>query len=282
MEVNFLRNSEISVKCFLMVKKLAILGLLGIAILAGYLIYGNSKKEATKILGSNNSKTKAEVKTDEPTQINLTYGGQDLTVSWYKLEPIENLTLIPNYDSKLTSDEAIKKYNCKFLGNAGFYSKEGKPIGLFVSDGEKISSWQKNDLLNGIFSINSLLTPRITQATPEDPLQIAIQSGPLIKENAAYKNITSGNNNYDRRMLLAVTGENKAIFLAIYNHDSVFLGPKLSEVPEIIKLFERRLGIIFADVINLDGGSASAFKTKDFSLPEATNVGSFFCLKNPD
>jgi hypothetical protein len=265
-----------------MLKKISILSLFIVLLLTGFLIYGKSKKEVTKILGSDNSTsiTIPTSKNDIPNPVEITYNEQDFSVAWYKLEPVENLILIPNYNLKLTSTEAAEKYNCKFLGSAGFYSKEGKPLGLVVADGQKVNSWQKNSLLNGVFSVNRLLTPRITRDEPKDLLALAVQSGPLIKENAAYQTVDQGNDNSDRRMLLATTGENKAIYLAIYNRNSVLLGPKLSDLPEIIKVFERRLGIIFADVINLDGGSASAYSTEDFKLPEVANVGSFFCLKD--
>ena len=262
-----------------MIKKLSIFGFLVVAILTGYLIYGNSKKEATKILGSVNSSPSPQG-VNQTNQINLNYNNQNLTVAWFNIDSPEKLTLIPNFDEKFSANVVKEKYGCKFLVNAGYYSKDAKPIGLFIADGQTISRWQKNYLLNGIFSINKLLTPRITRTEPKDLLTIAIQTGPLIKENATYLQISAGNSNPDRRVLAAVTGENKTVFLIIYDKNSVFLGPQLSNLPGILKIFEEKSGLALADIINLDGGTASAFISPEVSLPEISPVGSFFCLKS--
>ena len=39
------------------------------------------------------------------------------------------------------------------------------------------------------------------------------------------------------------------------------------------------VGLGCLDAINLDGGAASSFYTKNFSLTELSFVGSFFCVK---
>ena len=44
-------------------------------------------------------------------------------------------------------------------------------------------------------------------------------------------------------------------------------------------MFEEKTGIVFADVLNLDGGTASTFYSDSLQLPEAVISGSFFCLK---
>jgi hypothetical protein len=262
-----------------MIKRLSIFGLFAVAILTGYLIYGKSHKEATKILGSENPEVTPETKVIYNNQVDLVYNNQNLTIAWAATDQTENLDLIPNFDAKLPSAEVKEKFSCKFLTSAGFYSKEGGPIGLFIENGNKINSWQKNSLLNGVFSVNLLETPRITRETPKDQLRLGIQSGPIIKENGKFLSLSINNDNPDRRVAVAINGENKAVFLIIYDKNLAFSGPKLSDLPKILKSFEEKSRIIFADIINLDGGTASTFNADSFTLPEVTNVGSFFCLK---
>jgi len=80
-------------------------------------------------------------------------------------------------------------------------------------------------------------------------------------------------------VISAVTGDNKLIFMVIYDPKSVFLGPELVDLPQIVSLVSAENDLNIADAINLDGGSASAFKSRDFSLSEISPVGSFFCLQ---
>lgn len=208
------------------------------------------------------------------------FKGQKLTVGWFEVFDTTKLNLTANFKEKLAGKEIIYRNSCNFLVSAGFYSKDEKPIGLFISDGKTLSSWQKNPLFNGIFSVNYLDTPRITRELPADPLRIAVQAGPLLKENASYLKLSLKNDGPERRVLVATTGENKTLFLVVYSNESVFVGPKLSDLPEVLKIFEEKAEITLADALNLDGGTASVFYSKDVSLEEASSVGAFFCLKN--
>ena len=57
------------------------------------------------------------------------------------------------------------------------------------------------------------------------------------------------------------------------------LGQIFHNLPGIIAKLNVKEEMGLADVINLDGGSASALVTPEFSLSEASPVGSFFCAK---
>ena len=262
-----------------MIKKLSIFGILAIILFTGFLIYGNSQKETKKILGSEN--TAKKTRTTPPTNlIELNIKGQNLLIAWSEIGSPENLVLIPNFSEKLLSIEAKEKYGCKFISNAGFYSKDAKPIGLFIHDGNSLGSWQKNRLFDGVLSINDMEVPRITRNQPVDHLKIGLQAGPIIKENGIYLNLSQTLDTLDRRVLASVTGGNKLFFLVIYSKDSVFSGPTISDLPEVVGSFENITGIIFADTLNFDGGTASTFSVENTNLPEVTPVGSFFCLKS--
>ncbi len=221
----------------------------------------------------------------EPTRYSKTYDfefDQIYKVNLYEIESIDNLFLKINLPEKQPASKIFSNENCSFLVNAGFYTKEGDPVGLFISEGKKIRDFSKNQLFDGVFSVNSMATPRITIEQPKDSLRVALQSGPILIENARPQKLSLKNDKPARRVVLAITGENKIIFLIFYKKDSAYLGPLLNSLPEMLQKFQEENGLNIADAINLDGGTASAFYTKEVSVVEASPVGSYFCYKeNP-
>jgi len=189
------------------------------------------------------------------------------------------LSLIPNFSERLSAAEARVAHSCSTLVNAGFYSEDKEPIGLFITDGREVSRWQQNRTFNGIFSVNAIGTPRITRGVPGDVLSLAVQTGPILKENGQYLSTRMERDKSARRVVAGVTGENEAVFAVFYKERSSFSGPTLEELPEVLSEFELRSGVALADAINLDGGSASAFVADDTMLSELSPVGSFFCIR---
>lgn len=240
----------------------------------GFLIYKNinttpQKSEAsTQVLSSDQNQN----------SIKFDFNDQNISVVWYKIDNSEKLILIPNFSEKLTSKEIIDKNNCQFLSSAGFYNKDDSPIGLVIADSKLVNSWQENSLFDGILSVNQMATPRITRQIPQDQLLIATQVGPILKENAQVQTLRIQNDNPSRRTVAAITGENVLYFLSFYDTNSNYSGPLLANLPNILQTFENKTRITFADAINLDGGSASAFHSPSINLIEASPVGAFFCL----
>ncbi len=255
-----------------MKKKLAVFTIIPLLIL-GFLIYKNQKTSATRTLGQENVTSEMET---TPNAVSFTLSDQEISVSLWKANPW-NLKLIPNFIKKQGSKEFGITSSCKYLANAGFYSKENNPIGLFITNGETIGKWQENNLLDGILTVNELMTPRITRVVPRDSLNIAVQTGPIIKENGSFITLKIMNDSLDRRSVAGITGENELYFLSFYEPNSNYSGPLLADLPTALKTFEEKTGIVFADAINLDGGSASVFKNNNTSLEEITPVGAFFC-----
>jgi uncharacterized protein YigE (DUF2233 family) len=198
--------------------------------------------------------------------------------NWFEIFDTTNLKLIPNFELKLPAKQAFKDYGCQYLLNAGFYTKENLPVGLFISEYETLRDWQKNSFFNGVLSINDFATPRITSGVPRDNLKLAIQSGPLLIENAQVLRLAIKNDKLARRVVAATTGQNSLVFLVIYDKTSAFEGPLLNDLPAIIQHLDQTIGLRLADAINLDGGSASAFITDKTSLTEISPVGSFLCI----
>lgn len=205
-------------------------------------------------------------------------GGVVRAVSLEIADP-ENLTLHDNLTEKLTAEKAYQKKDCEFLTNAGFYTRENTPIGLLVINNNVINPPKKSLLFNGVLSINSLGTPFITKVQQLPGTVFAVQAGPVLIENGRYQTISSKNKKRARRLVVIVTGENNLVFATFYDPGSVFVGPTLSEVPMLLAMLEKEINLQFADALNLDGGTASAFYSESFSLPEASTVGGYFCLR---
>jgi uncharacterized protein YigE (DUF2233 family) len=214
----------------------------------------------------------------------VNYQDQKLLYEIIKVENLGSLILIPNFEEKSKSQDTFFKNNCNLLVNSGFYTEDDaekvfRPLGLFISGGQKRSRWTANSLLDGVLSLNDFLTPRITRNEPSDNLTLAFQSGPILKENGKLVLLQIKNDKPERRMIAGVTGENKLYFLALYSESQNFAGPLLKDTPNILGLIETKEGLVFADALNLDGGTASAFITTEKSLIELTPVGSFLCEK---
>jgi len=156
-------------------------------------------------------------------------------------------------------------------------TKNFRPLGLLVIDHKQISLWRESDLFNGLFSVNDFDTPRITREVPADPLRIAIQSGPLLYENGA-KVLIKSSRDFSRRVVVAVTGENKPVFFVFYDETNFLEGPTLEELPDLIDRINQNYSLGIADALNLDGGTASLFFSNRINLNEVAKVGSVFCI----
>src|SRR5690606_12592172 len=110
---------------------------------------------------------------------------------------------------------------------AGFYSQDLMPIGLFMNEEGILAKWRQNRLFNGVVSINHLDVPRITDVQPRDILRVGLQTGPLLVENAEYKDVQGASDMFDRRVVAFTTGENRLYFSVFYDKNSVFSGPTL-------------------------------------------------------
>lgn len=210
---------------------------------------------------------------------NVTVIKDDIVYSWTKVSDLSKISLYPNYTEQLRTDELIKKYNCSSLINGGFYSKLDKPLGLFVTNGNTLSSAINSSLFNGFFIIDNNQT-RITYNKPGGTPTIALQTGPVLFFDGEPVDLRLIRDTQSRRSVAVVTKDRQVIFMSIYNKGSVFTGPKLDDLPLFLNKIEAETGYEFQSAINLDGGSASAFITKDANLEELVHIGSFFCVKD--
>ncbi len=203
--------------------------------------------------------------------------------AWYKVLDTDALALIPNFGPGLSAQEVLESQKCTFIVSAGFYRKAAssayEPTGLFIAEDKVLKEFSANNLLNGVFSVNYFGTPRITRTRPQDELRLAVQTGPILIENTFVQKAKLTSDEEARRVVVAVTGANEVFFLVFWDPESFFNGPYLADLPELVKEAEAKMGVVFADVVNLDGGAASAFMD-GLKLSEAKKVGSFFCVKD--
>lgn len=207
------------------------------------------------------------------------FKGEAYAFDYFTVNDIDNLVLIPNFQEKSSAKDLMTDNKCRALASGGFYTKDRKPIGLFIYQGKKVRDKIENSLFNAILSINDFGIPRITRETPSGHLMTTVQTGPLLIENSFSLKNNIKNDEMKRRMVALVTSENKLMFLVIYNSRNVYSGPYLSDTPQILDLLNRKYDLEIADAVNLDGGSASAFYSEGTKLSELAFIGSAFCLK---
>ena len=232
-----------------------------------FLVTGFSKNDSVQEATSQ----KAEIFDTE-----LSVKIENYAVYWLELQNISSLTLNPNYDEKLASSQILTEAECKSLINAGFYTEDGKPVGLFVSDGETLRKFSTNSLFNGVFYIKGN-DFGIIDTNPKNP-DYALQTGPILLEAGDVRNLSLNNDKSARRVVLA-TSEDSIVFLVFFDSESVYLGPYLDDLPQLVNDFSQQNNLDIIDAINLDGGSASAFITKDVALSELSPIGSYFCVR---
>lgn len=204
--------------------------------------------------------------------------GVAFQAAWLKITRLNNLFLYPNFEERIRAEELFKQKSCRSIVSAGFYTKENTPVGLFTTEGEQIKNRVDSRLFDGIFSVDKSGSALISLETPQN-VRLALQSGPILIKNEQVQKLQIKDDKSARRVVLTLNKNSEVYFLAIFNKESVFEGPLLAELPQIIKGLEGKMGVKFLDAINLDGGSASAFYSDFLSLPELSPIGGYFCLK---
>lgn len=212
--------------------------------------------------------------------VSVSYKNVDYKASWTKVSNPKSISLIPNFNEKLDSSDVYQNLGCNTLTSAGFYSKEEKPLGLFIYDGVTLGREVESALLNSFFVITKNGMASIDKALPaESDLKIALQSGPLLINNGLSERLSIIDDEEARRLAVAITDTNEVIFMVFYKEESVFQGPLLQDMPDIINVFQNKTGVIIKSATNLDGGTASSFQSKTLQLSELAHSGSFFCIK---
>ncbi len=199
--------------------------------------------------------------------------------AYFIVENSDDLSLLPNLPNAKDSQTRMTENNCTFGINGGYYDTQNKPLGLFQVESTIYSQQIKNNLVNGFIWAKVSVPAAITVELPKPPFLFALQTGPILIRNGNSLSLTINNDAPARRMVAAINTDTHSVFLTIYNGESVYEGPLLADLPDIISAISLQENIGITDAINLDGGSASAFYSADTHLSELTPVGSIFCIK---
>lgn len=209
----------------------------------------------------------------EPAAVDL----NNVSYGIYFQEVGSDLTLIPNFSEKKSTEKVFAENGCKYGANGGFYKKEGGALGLFARNGKIMGEEITSATFNGYFWKKGA-DMGLDWSKPEGWIQtdFILQSGPLFDVEFSGKG-KFVDEEQRRRVLAASDKGGKFYFVVIFEKDNSYGGPKLSEIAEILRKSKFR---DFDRALNLDGGSASAFYGENGAkLWEIANVGSFLCGK---
>jgi len=210
----------------------------------------------------------------EPHYPTVSFDGFSYSYIWFKVENNSKLALIPNFDKRMAMSELVKQNGCSYAINAGFYDTNYKPLGLWINNEGLKGNVSSSTLINGFLSISNKATISVNKPSES---RLAIQTGPLLATDKQNRRLSITNDERARRSVALVLTNGTLIFITIYNGESVYDGPKLTELPSILSLIANQEKWNIQDAINLDGGSASAIVTPTRSLQEFQPVGSIFC-----
>lgn len=200
------------------------------------------------------------------------------TYDYFIVPDLTKLHLLPNFVSPSRGTILVRDNNCIAAANGGFYSTNNTPLGAFITATYSQENFLQSNLFNGFFGYSDTeadITPqRDTKHTT------VLQSGPILIQNSSPLSLHINNDEHARRTVVGITSEKRVLFATIYIEDSIYNGPQLTDLPIIVNLMAKNLNISILTALNLDGGSATYFKTQTQELPELSSIGSLFCLQN--
>jgi exopolysaccharide biosynthesis protein len=197
--------------------------------------------------------------------------------AFFEVGDIANLALRPNFTQKLGSDRIIENETCGALVNGGFYNTDNEPIGWFFVEGEELSSEEENRLFNGRLML-ATDSAKILDEVVSAGVVFGLQSGPLLIIDSETTNLGIRDDESRRRVVAAVDEGQNLTFMVIVGLNSLFEGPLLADLPEVVEAISRQEDMLIVDAMNLDGGSASTYYDGTVRIRETSYVGSYFCL----
>ena len=165
----------------------------------------------------------------------ILFNGESFHYSLRKISNNEQASLLPNFDTHLSSSDITASHSCTFLINGGFYTKEGVPIGLFITNGKILSKRTENITFNGFISQTGN-TYTISDRQPEALDSWALQSGPLLVYSGLPRVLKLASDEPARRSVAALDSKNNLVFISVYGNNSLNDGPLLSHLPEIVEV----------------------------------------------
>ena len=243
-------------------------------------VYKTPPTIQTNIEPANTEPTSSEsVKSVKVPEISLK--SRTLRYCYHQVKDNELVTLIPNFEQQLSSDQIIKNNNCLFGINGGFYLPESKPLGLFEINETKLGKYSPSHTFNGFLrqSIDNhmVIVDYDTLLSFSSTSKFILQSGPLY--NLQSPKVNFADTKAARRHLIAQDSKSNIYMFSIFGTESNYDGPTLNEIYEFFENPEIKKITDFTIALNLDGGSASAFYNQDQNIHvrEIKPIGSFLC-----
>jgi exopolysaccharide biosynthesis protein len=212
-----------------------------------------------------------------PITQTISYNGAVYAYEYFIVDNLKKVSLIANFKERKSSNELKTEFHCKAGINGSFYDKEGNPLGGFISGGETLKKPISSRLMDGYLSIDD--TKAKIGFTPLPNSSIVLQTGPLLIVDREVTALKIVSDEQARRSIAAVTNDKNLVFLILFDPQSAYQGPYLSDLPSITKEISKVLPSPIVSAINLDGGNASAFFSESTTLTELSPVGSLFCLQ---
>ncbi|MFH0750051.1 MAG: phosphodiester glycosidase family protein [Candidatus Gottesmanbacteria bacterium] len=247
-----------------------------VGIFVGLRILGSSPSTSSIIPFLTATPTE-EIKSTIPQVQEVVFNSISYAFDTFDISDVSKLRLIGNFTEKKTTKQIMEDNGCIFGVNAGFYSTDNTPLGLFIGENYQQQTPINSALFNGYLSFNKI-TGDISSKPPNYKYVSAIQSGPLLFVNGVQQFLSIQDDTHERRVVAIITKEQNLIFIIIYTKDSLYQGPLLGNLPKLLSQISNQLDSPIRDAINLDGGSASTFLSESINIQELTSVGSMFCL----
>lgn len=219
--------------------------------------------------------TQIQTPTPKPIGTTIQFNQQDFTAFYFSPHPSQTIDLIVNFDNNKPSAEIKLEYHCLSLINGGFYKKDNTPLGLLSVGDTVYSSVIRSNTFNGFFrkSGNSYYHDN---APISDWI---VQSGPVLFFDGNPTKLAIKNDETARRSIVALNKTGSPIFISVISKDQANSGPLLADLPYVLEKINTIKNLNIEWAMNLDGGTASVFITKEVELSELKPVGSFFCIK---
>lgn len=214
-----------------------------------------------------------------PSLKKVNFGNTDYAYEAIRVESGAGLELIPNFKERLGTEEIIERHKCKEAVSGGFYGEDNKPLGLFMVGERKLGGPRESQLFNGFVWADEGDVIGVGYERPEGKVRFILQTGPVVFDNGEKSELELFGDKMARRVMVGVTGEKRAVFLAVFDPETAVLGPRLVDLPGIVESLNETQKLDLVNVVNLDGGRASAFYASGLTLREVTPVGSLFCVR---
>jgi len=189
----------------------------------------------------------------------------------FKLRVIDQPT-----EPRVDLDQAMRREKCLAGVNGGYFNPDYRPIGLLVVNGQTVAPLQRAKLLTGVLaaSAGKVQIVRVGEFSLKQKIDAAVECGPMIVDLGKPVRGLEGTRSARRTFAAMTSGDRAALGFS----SDVTLA-------DLSKILTAQLSGDFTvqRVLNLDGGSSSAFwfarsNGSVFSISEEKTVRDFVAI----